>query len=79
MKCGICGAQWERFGDLALIGYMAGFDGEDHPVLIQHRNCTCYATHSQTVDHATVAAAARGVGPVADSARAALLDLELTR
>lgn len=78
MKCTFCGAEWASFEALPRkIGYFAGFDERDHPVLFIQRNCTCEATFSQSIGRETVEREATGTGKVAKSAAIALEDLEL--
>ncbi len=77
MQCAVCGKEWECFGSMRLIGFIAGFDGEDHPVVLQARNCTCEGTFSETVDRLVVEAALTVPGKIGISARAAIEDLEM--
>lgn len=75
MKCAVCGRAWANFAALRLIGYMAGFDEADRPILIEQRNCDgCEMTTSRVVAHVQVAAG--DIGKIGRSARAALEEVE---
>lgn len=78
MKCARCGKAWEQIGHLRVTGFLAGFDGSDHPILLQLVDCECHGTMTGPVERAVVErAAAEGSGRVQSSAVVALEDLEL--
>lgn len=63
---------------LTSIGFMVGFDGADHPILLQLVNCDCLGTMSHPVPIEKVRMAATWApGQIGETARTALLDLEL--
>lgn len=77
MRCGVCGKEWETFAAMRLIGYIAGFDGDDHPIIVQQRNCTCEMTTSAPVDRSVAEADVTIPGKIGISARNALEDVDM--